>query len=217
MKNENLYWGVKKIQGELLKLNIELDPKTIWNILSDFRRRGMIKKSLTWKRFIKMHIDSIFAMDFFTVDTILNRRFYVLFIISHATREIIQFAVTENPVYEFVRQQIILFEEKMDRLVYLIHDNAPQFHLDYLCYGIKDVRTSFNSPNMNAIAERFVGSIRREALDNFLLINERQIKRIISEYVDYYNSVSYCLLRGFFIFISIISTKKELADHNIVI
>ena len=53
MKNDNIYWGYKKIQGELLKLGIRLDQKTIRNILSEFRRKGKVRKSLTWKQFLK--------------------------------------------------------------------------------------------------------------------------------------------------------------------
>ena len=54
LKNENLFWGVKRIRDELLmKLNISLHKKTIQNILKDFRRRGKIKKTLTWKKFLK--------------------------------------------------------------------------------------------------------------------------------------------------------------------
>ena len=47
----------------------------------------------------------------------------------------------------------------------MIYDNAPPFKLDYALFSIKDVRTSIQAPNMNAIAERFIGSVRREALD----------------------------------------------------
>jgi hypothetical protein len=76
IKNDNILWGVEKIQGELLKLDIHLDTKTIWNILRTFRRRGMVKKYMNWKKFLSMHIDSIFSMDFFTIDTIFNKRYY---------------------------------------------------------------------------------------------------------------------------------------------
>ena len=68
MKNNNLNWGNKRIQGELLKLGIELHKKTIGNILRDFRRKGEIRKGLTWSKFLKSQIKSIYAMDFFTVD-----------------------------------------------------------------------------------------------------------------------------------------------------
>ena len=188
MKNDNLFWGYKKIQGELQKLDIHLDKKTIRNILNDFRRKGRIKQSLTWEQFLRLQIHSIYAMDFFTVDTILQQRFYVYFMIYHKTREIVHFAITRNPCRQFVRQQLIEFEQSVNDLVYVIHDNAAQFHLDYLAYGIKEIRTSVEAPNMNAIAERFIGSVRREALYYFLLISEKQVLNILREYIDYYNS-----------------------------
>jgi hypothetical protein len=53
MKNNNTGWGVKRIQGELLKLNISLDTKTIWNILKSFRKQGKVNTSLSWKSFLK--------------------------------------------------------------------------------------------------------------------------------------------------------------------
>ena len=186
IKNENLLWGAKRIQGELIKLNIFLDTKTIRNIINNFRRDGKIVKSLHWRKFLKMQINSIYAMDMFTIDTIFNKRYYVFFIISHKTREIVRYAVTENPLKEFVRQQIIEFEQEMNGIVYMIHDNASQFYLDYLSYGIKQVKTSIQAPNMNSIAERFVGSVRREALDHFLIINRNQVKNILAEYITYY-------------------------------
>ena len=189
MKNDNNYWGCKKIQGELLKLGISLDKKTIRNILDDYRRRGKIKKPLSWRKFISVQANSIYAMDFFTTDTLLNQRFYVFFIIHHKTREIVQFTITQNPTREWVRQQIIAFSECLNKTVYLIHDNAQQFKLDYLQYNIKEICISANAPNMNAIAERFVMSARRESLDFFLLISEKQIRDILTEYINYYNAL----------------------------
>jgi len=188
MKNDNLYWGYKKIQGELLKLGVSLDQKTIRNILAVYRRQGKVNQSLTWKRFLRQQIHSLFAMDFFTIDTVTNHRFYVYFIICHKTRQIVHFTMTKNPCREFVRQQLIDFEQKFNQLIYMIYDHAPQFNLDYLSFGIKGVKTSIQAPNMNAIAERFVGSIRREALDYFILLHENQIKNILKEYITYYNS-----------------------------
>ena len=188
MKNDNIYWGYKKIQGELLKLGIRLDQKTIRNILSEFRRNGKVKKSLTWKQFLKLQIHSIYAMEFFTVDTIFNQRFYVYFIIYHKIREVVQFAITSNPNREFVRQQLIKFQNTLIHVVYTIYDNAAQFMFNYLDIGINGIRTSVQAPDMNSIAERFIGSVRREALDYYLLINKRQIKKILSEYIEYYNT-----------------------------
>jgi transposase InsO family protein len=188
IKNDNILWGVKKIQGELIKLNIYLDSKTIWNIIQSYRRKGKVRAYLNWKKFLKMNISSLYAMDFFTVDTIFNQRFYVFFIISHRTREIVRYAITQNPVKEFVRQQIIAFEDEVGKIAYLIHDNTRQFNLHYLSYGIKELRISIRSPNMNPVAERFVKSLRHEALDNFIIISYSQIKNILDQYIHYYNT-----------------------------
>ena len=104
-KNDNLLWSVKRIQGELLKLDVSLSTKTIRKVLQSFRRRGKIRRSLTWRKFLETQIQSIYAMDFLTVDTMLGKRFYVFAVISHNTREIVRFAITENPTREFVRHQ----------------------------------------------------------------------------------------------------------------
>jgi transposase InsO family protein len=188
MKNDNLFWGYKKIRGELLKLGIALDQKSIRNILTDFRRRGKVRRSLTWNQFLKVQIHSLYAMDFFTIDTVLNQRYYVFFLMYHKTREIVQFAITRNPTREFVRQQLIEFEQRLDHVVGLIHDNAAQFNLNYPAHGIRGITISVSAPNMNALAERFVGSVRRESLDYYLLIREKQIMNILKKYIDYYNS-----------------------------
>lgn len=192
MKNENIFRSCEKIRGELLKLGIDLDRNTIRNIIRDFRRKGKIRKSIAWKNFLSMHAKSIFAMDHFTIDTILGSTFYVHFIIHHESRKIIQFTITKNPNMEFVRQQIISFSETIEKAclpkVFLIHDRAPEFNLNYKPFGIRNIKTSVKSPNMNPFAERFIGSLRREALDYFILVSERQIKRILTEYINYYNS-----------------------------
>jgi len=71
----------------------------------------------------------------------------------------------------------------------MIYDNSPQFNLDYLVsFDLNGITTSIQAPNMNAIAERFVGSIRREALDYFILSHENHVMKILKEYIYYYNS-----------------------------
>ena len=187
MKNKNLYWGYNRIQGELLKLGIELDKKTIWNILNSFRRNGKVKRSVTWDQFLKTHIKSLYAMDFFTVDTLLNQRFYVFFIIRHKTREIMQFGITMNPIKEFVRQQMIKFSDDLRSRIYLIHDRTGEFGLRFEDYGICGVTTFVKAPNMNSIAERFIRSVRREILDHFIIISQHQLYHLLKTYIEYYN------------------------------
>jgi hypothetical protein len=62
------------------------------------------------------------------------------------------------------------------------------FNIEYLAYNLVSVRTGVEAPNMNSIMERFFESLRREALDNFLLIGRGQIERILEEYIAFYNS-----------------------------
>ena len=83
---------------------------------------------------------------------------------------------------------MIEFAKRLSSMVYKIHDNAHQFYLNYNDYPIKEICTSIKAPNLNAISERFIRSIRQEALDYFLIIGERQIYVIIKPYIDYYNS-----------------------------
>ena len=123
-----------------------------------------------------------------TIDTIFGKRFYLLIVLKLSTREIKYSDLTENPTKEFVRQRIIEVQDQDPGGKYLIHDNALQFtSINYPAYGIEGVRTSVAAPNMNAYVERVIGTIRREVLDHFLLISERQVRNIVSEYIEYYN------------------------------
>ena len=168
--------GCEEEQGELLKLDISLSTKTIRKSFR-FRRRGKIRSSLTWKKFLETQIQYIYAMDFLTVDTVLGKRIYVFALISHRTREIVRFALTENPTREFVRQQLMLFSEAIAGKAYLIHDNALMFNIDFLAYNLVSIKTGVEAPNMNSIMVRFFRTVRREALDNFLLIGKSQVRR----------------------------------------
>lgn len=190
MKNENLLWGAKRIRDELsLKLGITLDKKTIQKIINNFRRKGKIAKTLSWSAFLSTNVKSLLATDFLTIDTILNKRFYVIFFISIETREIIRFAITESPSATFVKQQLLEIESSFSQFKHLIHDNSPQFLIDYGLFGFKGVAITSYSPNMNSFAERFVRSIRSEALDFHILLHQKQVFSVISEYVRYYNSL----------------------------
>jgi len=82
----------------------------------------------------------------------------------------------------------MLLSEAVAGKAYLIHDNALMFNIDYLAYNLASVRTGVEALNMNSIKERYFGSLRREALDNFLLIGRAQIETILEEYVAFYNS-----------------------------
>jgi putative transposase len=202
MKQENQLWGCHRIADELKKIGMELNPTTVNRIIQTFRKQGKIPPTGSWKKFLKSHWDSLFGMDFMTIDTLFGRRFYLLIILELKSRSIVQFHLTENPCREFVKQRIELFSENLPDKKTLIFDNAPQFtSIDYSWYKIEGVNISVAAPKagrkqvfcspmrpgMNAFTERVIGTIRREALDHFLLFSEKQIRKIIKEYVNYYN------------------------------
>jgi putative transposase len=149
----------------------------------------LIQPNGSWKRFLKSNWNSLFAMDFMTIDTSFGKRFYLMIILELNSRKIVQFDLTENPCREFVKQRIELFSEVFEgQKITLIHDNASQFtSIDYSWFGIKGVSICSYAPNMNAFVERLNGSIRREALDHFLLFSKKQVRKIVKEYVEYYN------------------------------
>jgi len=188
MKQDNSLWGCHRIADELKKLGFELNPTTVNRIIQKYREEGKVKANGSWRKFLKSHWNSLYGMDFMTIDTLFGKRFYFFIILELKSRRIIRFDLTENPCRMFVKQRIELFSEGFPNEKTLIHDNAAQLtSIDYSWFGIKGVNVSPFAPNMNAYVERLNGSIRREALDHFLLISEKQIWKILKSYVDYYN------------------------------
>ena len=190
MKQENRLWGCRRIADELQKLDISVHYSTVNRILQTYRKDGKLQPNGSWRKFLKAHWQSLYAADFMSIDTIFGKRFYLLFIVQLKTRRIVGWRLTEHPTREFVRQQIIEFTYDLPEAVTLIHDNGPQFtSIDFSQFDIKAVNTSSEAPNMNVYVERLIGSVRREALDHFLLFSEKQVRGIVSEYVDYYNTM----------------------------
>ena len=188
MKTDNPLWGSRRIADELKKLNIEIHHTTVNKIIQTFRREGKIQPNGSWRKFLKSHWSSLYSMDFMTIDTLFGKRFYLLIILELKSRRIIRYDLTENHCREFVKQRIALFSEEHPGKKTLIYDNASQFtSIDYNWYDIKGVNICTSAPNMNAFVERLNGSIRREALDHFLLFSENQVRKIIQSYVKYYN------------------------------
>ena len=98
MTKDNPSWGAPRIHGELLKLGFYVSERTISRYLP--KRDPDQDKAANWKAFLINNKDGIAAMDFLTVPTVLFRQLYGFFIISHARRKIIHFAMTFNPTAE---------------------------------------------------------------------------------------------------------------------
>src|SRR5580658_5489685 len=144
-----------------------------------------------WATFLSNHREAITAMDFFTVPTLTFGVLYCFFVISHDRRRILHWNVTRHPSSAWVVQQLRQAFPYDYSTKYLIFDRATNFNEEAVAtvksLGIEPKRTSFRSPWQNGVAERWVGSCRRDLLDHVIVLNERHLKRMMNEYVRYYH------------------------------
>ena len=144
-----------------------------------------------WAAFLSNHREAIAAMDFFSVPTLAFGVLYCFFVIAHDRRRIVHCNVTRYPTTAWVSQQLRDAFPYDSAPKYLILDREHTFDGEVLetaeTLGVRPVRTAVRSPWQNGIAERFVGSCRRDLLDLVIVLNERHLKRLMSEYVRYYH------------------------------
>jgi transposase InsO family protein len=144
-----------------------------------------------WLAFLRKHREAIAAMDFFTVLTLTFGVLYCFFVIAHNRRTILHCNVTKYPTSVWVIQQLREAFPYDFAPEHLIFDRGGSFSQAVIetvkSFGIEPKRTSFQSPWQNGVAERFVGSCRRDLLDHVIVLNERHLKRLMTEYVRYYH------------------------------
>jgi len=129
-------------------------------------------------------------MDFFTVPTLTFGGLHSFFVIAHDRRRILYCNVTRHPTSAWVSQQLRETFPYDAVPGYLIFDRAANFGEEVVStvksFGIQPKRTSFRSPWQNGVAERWVGTCRRDLLDHVIVLNERHLKRLMNEYIHYY-------------------------------
>jgi len=189
MAAENPTWGAPRIHGELLKLGFEISEATVSRYLAlTTPSRDSGKR---WLTFLKNHREAIAAMDFFTVPTATFRVLYCFFVIGHGRRKIVHFNVTENPTPAWIVQQLreAFPEDRAPK--YLILDRDSNFSGEVATqlggFGTELIRTAYRSPWQNGVAERWVGSCRRELLDHVIVLSESHLRRLIRDYLHYYH------------------------------
>ena len=194
--NESPAWGYQRIQGELLSLGHRVAATTIAGVL---RAHGIHpaprRSSVTWRQFLRRQAAGIVACDFFSVDTVSPGRLYVLFFIHHESRRVFVAGITANPTWAWVTQCARnVTAELRDAGVsvrYLLRDCdgkfGPSFDAVWQGEGAKIVRSPMRAPNANAVADRWVRTVRSECTDRLLIVNERHLRRLLNRHVRHYN------------------------------
>jgi transposase InsO family protein len=201
MTAENRTWGYTRIQGALQNLGHEIGRGTIAKVLKESGTDPAPdrQKRTTWKEFLRTHWELLAAADLFSVEVwtaVGLVRYHVLFVIRLATREVHIAGLIPEPDGPWMKQMARNLTDSMDGYLkgcrYLIHDRASLFSQDFgmilEAAGIESVRLPAHSPNLNAIAERFVRSIRESCLDRMILIGESSLHRAISQFDIHYHT-----------------------------
>src|SRR3989475_392906 len=202
MAEENPSWGYRRIQGALAHLGHAIDKLTVRNILrrhhlepAPQRRQG----GMSWTQFLKLHWDVLAATDFFTVEVATWHglvTYHVLVVMELATRRVEIAGITPHPTAAFMQQCARQLTDPFDGFIvgkqYLIHDRDAKFTqaFDALLKssGIESLLLPPRSPNLNAHCERFVRSIKEEALGRMVMLGERALHYAIHPYLTHYHT-----------------------------
>src|SRR5215470_621966 len=200
MAQENRSWGYDRIVGALANLGLTVSDQTVGNVL---KRHGIApaperKTTTTWKEFIRTHLDVLVATDFvttavWTLGGLIT--YYILFFIHLGSRQVSVAGVTPHPDAAWMMQvaRNVTMEEWgfLSPGQYLIHDRdgkyCPAFQHIIDAAGVTRVPLPPRSPNLNAYAERWVRSVKDEALSRMILFGERFLRHVLNEYVEHYH------------------------------
>ena len=174
----------------VLKLGVRVSPSTVRRLLLAAGLTPAPRRSgPSWREFLRQQAASVLACDFFTVETISLRRYYVLFFIELGSRRVHLAGCTTNPTGAWVTQQArnVSFTGALERTRFLIHDR-DSFDEVFRSEGIKVIKTPIRAPQANAYAERFVRTVRAECLDLLLILGRRHLEHVLRRYVTHYNA-----------------------------
>ncbi|MEU1629813.1 integrase core domain-containing protein [Streptomyces sp. NPDC020096] len=197
LARENPDWGYRRIQGELLGLGRKVAASNVCDILEKAGTDPAPQRTdRSWTTFLKAQDSSIVATDVFHVDTVFLRRWFVLFYIEHGSRRVHIASVTRHPTGPWITQQarnyLMDLGDGAESIKFLIRDRGPyftdSFDAVFRAVGVRVIPTLAAVPRMNAVAERWIESCRREATDRILITGPRHLRLVVDEYADHHNT-----------------------------
>src|SRR6202158_5791771 len=187
MSIENPLWGAPRIHGELLTLGFEIAQSSV----AKYMVEPPGPPSQGWRTFLRNHAPDIAAMGLFVVLTVGFDLLYAFVIVRLDRRDLVWINVTVNPTAEWVARQITEAFPWDEAPHYLVRDSDRIYGAVVTrrlrAMGIRDKPTASASPWQNGFAERLIGSIRRECVDNVIVLGEAHLRRILRFYARYYN------------------------------
>ena len=202
MAKENPFWGAGRISNYMKYLDMPIGKTTVWRIMEDhgFCPDPKIRKKNDWNGngFIKSHFDVLTATDFFTVELLTRRGLVtcmVLFVIDISTRKVNIAGIKTDPdskwTDQIARNLVDCEEGFLKDKTHLIRDRDSRFagKFDKILgdSGVKVIKTPKQSPNLNAYFERFVQTIKHECLNHLILTNEKQLRYVVEQFIEYYH------------------------------
>jgi transposase InsO family protein len=188
MARDNPLWGSERIRGERRKLGIAVSKRSIQRC----RGRGPAHPpSQTWRTFLANHAQAIWAADRCTVQTLTFRTLYVFAVIAHGRRDLVHLAATAHPTAARVWRQLVEATAWGRRPRSLLRDRDAVYGGDFAqraaALGIETLLAPGRAPKANAVAERVIGTLRRECLDHLIVLNEAHLRLVLAEFVRSYN------------------------------
>jgi putative transposase len=189
MARENPTWGRRRIRAELALLGYAVAELTVAKYM---RRRTSSWPSPTWRAFLHAHLRETVAVDFFLVSTLTFRLLFVFVVLRHDRRELLRVNITDHPTAAWTARQIIEAFPDDTAPTYLLRDRdriyGEEFGRRVQTMEIREVLIAPRAPWQNPFVERVIGSIRRECLNQVVILNAAHLRRLLRAYVAYYNS-----------------------------
>ncbi|MET7906207.1 integrase core domain-containing protein [Streptomyces sp. NPDC005355] len=179
----------------MTRLGHRIAASTVWEILNaagiDLAPR---RSGPTWRQFLAAQAEGIIAADFFHIDA-LGKRLYALVFLEHGTRRLRITGVTAHPTRDWAVQQARNLTSdlgiRMESLRFLLRDRdgkyGEAFDAVFQSEEMEILNSAPQAPRMNAHCERIIGSIRREALDHVLIMDDAHARRVLAVYERHYN------------------------------